>query len=182
VIVHRAFAWDTDSEPRQRGGALWFPRMFQGLGRHDNPDHYGCLYVAAVPVASIVELLVPFVGMEFDAWMLTLDGTPLALATIEVPDDIELVDLDDPEVLVREALRPSYVATRRRERTQADALALVEAHPDSGGLKWWSTYEASWPNITLFDRVASRLRLHETDVLTPESKAVQEARDFLELV
>jgi hypothetical protein len=181
VIVHRTFAWDTDSEPRQRGGALWFPRMFQGLGRHDNPERFGCLYVAAAPAASVVELLVPFVGMEFDAWMLTLDGTPLALATIDVPDDIELVDLDDPEVLVREALRPSHVATRHRERTQPDALALFEAHPKAGGLKWWSIYEASWPNLTLFDRVSTRLRLRGAERLTPRHEAVQEALDFLDM-
>jgi hypothetical protein len=181
VIVHRAFALDTDAQPRQRGGALWFPRMLQGQGRHDNPNDYGCLYVTAQAVSAVVEHLVRFVTTTFDPTMLTHRGVPLALATIEVPDEVELVDLDDPKVLVRERLRPSAIATRNRKRTAPDALALFEAHPDAGGLKWWSTYEASWPNLTLFDRVSTRLRLRGAERLTPRHEAVQEALDFLEM-
>jgi hypothetical protein len=181
VIVHRAFAWDEGAQPRQRGGALWFPRMLQGRGRHDNPDRYGCLYVTAEAVSAVVEPLVRFVGTTFEPAMLTRGGLPIALAAIGVPDDAEFVDLDDPQVLVRESLRPSTIATRDRARTQRDAVALFEAHPVAGGVKWWSTYEASWPNLTLFDRVSSRLRLRGVEPLTPRSDAVQEARDFLGL-
>ncbi|MCW3067054.1 MAG: hypothetical protein JWN32_4226 [Solirubrobacterales bacterium] len=179
MIVHRAFAWDESSKPRQRGGALWFPRPLQGDGRHDHPDHYGCLYVTEGPVSALVEQLARFVGNELVPGMLTLAGLPVALASIDVPDDVEIVDLDDPAVLEREGLRPSHVATRQRTRTQADALALFTAHPDVGGLRWWSTFEASWPNMTLFDRAARRLRVRGVERLTVDSEAVEAARDFL---
>ena len=49
-------------DARAEGGALWFPRRYQGDGRHDNPDVYGCLYVATEPVAAIVEQLARFRG------------------------------------------------------------------------------------------------------------------------
>jgi hypothetical protein len=155
--------------------------MLQGVGRHDNPERYGCLYVTAERVSAIVERLARFVNARFEPTMLTRDGLPIALATIALPEDVELIDLDDPEVLVREHLRPSAIATGDRARTQRDALALFEAHPDTAGLQWWSTYEASWPNLTLFDRVASRLRLRGVEVLTPATDAVIEAREFLHM-
>jgi len=43
VILHRCFAWDRRAPLGEAGGALWFARDWQGDGRHDNPDVYGCL-------------------------------------------------------------------------------------------------------------------------------------------
>jgi RES domain-containing protein len=181
VIVHRAFAWDENAKPRQRGGALWFPRALQGDGRHDNPERYGCLYATQDAVSAVVEQVARFVGNAFAPGMLMLAGLPIALATIELPDDVEVVDLDDPATLVREGLRPSHVATRERARTQRNARELFDAHPDAGALKWWSTFEASWTNVTLFDRAADRLRVRATERLAPESEPVQDAREMLGL-
>jgi hypothetical protein len=181
VIVHRAFAWDENARPRQRGGALWFPRPLQGDGRHDNPDRYGCLYATTQAVSAVVEQVARFVGNALTPGMLTLAGLPVALASIELPDDVEIVDLDDPRTLTHEGLRPSEVATRDRTRTQSGALAIFEAHPESAAIKWWSIFEASWPNLTLFDRAAPRLRVRAVEPLTPRSEAVQEARELLGL-
>src|SRR3954453_4250030 len=72
---------------------------------------------------------------------------------------MQLVDLDEPAVLRRERLRPSRVATRDRAVTQPQALALHEKHGEAAGLRWWSTFESQWLNLTLFDRAASALRL-----------------------
>jgi len=44
------------------------------------------------------------------------------------------------------------VATGRREITQAYAVRQFERHPDVAGLRWWSTLEASWIHVMLFDR------------------------------
>jgi hypothetical protein len=109
--------------------------------------------------------------------MLRRRGLPLALARLELDARARLVDLDRPEVLVAEGLRPSQVATRRRERTQPQALALHEAGAD--GIRWWSTFESLWLNVTLFERAAAKLRLVDVEALAPGHPVVREALDCL---
>jgi hypothetical protein len=181
VILHRCFAWNGAVRDDGPDGPLWFPRMFQGEGRHDNPDAYGCLYLADRAVSSVVEQLAAFRGQRLTASLLKRRGLPLALAEIELDDDAEVIDLDDPVVLRRERLRPSRVATRKRSVTQPQALALFEAHGDAAGLRWWSTWEAQWANVTLFDRAARRLRLAAIRQLTLDDPVVLEAADLFGL-
>lgn len=175
MILHRCFAWDQAAASSEQDGPLWFPRVFQGEGRHDNPDRFGCLYLADRPVSCLVEQLARFRGQRLTASLLRRRGLPLALAALELDEDAQLVDLDDPAVLRRERLRPSKVATRERDITQPQALALYERHRDAAGLRWWSTYEALWANVTIFDRAASRLRVVDVRALTLEDPAVVEA-------
>lgn len=181
MILHRSFAWDRDAAPEARGGALWFARMLQGHGRHDNPLVYGCLYVSESPLSALVEQLARFTGRELRPDMLRRHGLPLSLATLELEDGAEIVDLDDPATLAAEGLRPSLVATRERSRTQADALALFEGHPEAAALRWWSTFEAQWANVTLFDRVAPLLRVQDVRELALADELVGEAATFLGL-
>ena len=181
MIVHRCFAWNRRAAPAAEGGALWIPRENQGEGRHDNPDVYGCFYLTDREVSGVVEQLAPWRGLQFSPDLLLRRGRPLAVAAVEVPDEAVLVDLDEPRVLVREQLRPSIVATRTRAVTQPQALALHERHPEAAGLRWWSTFESLWANVTLFDRVAGRLRVAAVRALTPEDDAVVEATAFLGL-
>jgi hypothetical protein len=61
-MLHRCFAWDRRAKPTEPGGPLWVPRTLQGDGRHDNPEHYGCLYVAAPAAGAVVEQLARFRG------------------------------------------------------------------------------------------------------------------------
>ena len=142
MILYRCFAWDEGAAATDRDGPLWFPRVFQGEGRHDNPDLYGCLYLADRPVSCVVEQLARFRGQRLTASLLRRRGLPLAIAELDLQDPAALVDLDDPVVLRRERLRPSVVATRAREITQPQARRLFEGHPDGAGLRWWSSYEA----------------------------------------
>jgi hypothetical protein len=159
-------------------GPLWFPRPYQGEGRHDNPDLYGCLYAADRALSCVVEQLARFRGQRLVPALLRRRGLPLALAELELDDGAPFIDLDDPVVLRRERLRPSVVATRQRIVTQPQARVLHEAHPDAAGLRWWSSYEALWANVTLFDRAASVLRLRDVHVLTVEHPAIVDAADF----
>src|SRR5262249_7911126 len=46
VILNRCLAWNDRAAPDAADGALWFPRPYQGEGRHDNPAVYGCLYLS----------------------------------------------------------------------------------------------------------------------------------------
>ena len=113
--------------------------------------------------------------------MLRRRGLPLALARIELDDDARVVDLDDPAVLVRRKLRPSRVATRRREVTQAQAREIYADSKKAAGLSWWSTYEAAWVNVTLFDRGPSHVSLEAIRGLSTGDAAVTDAADFLGL-
>lgn len=181
MILHRAFAWDRDSSPEARGGALWFARMLQGGGRHDNPDLYGCLYVSENPLSAVVEQLARFRGRALTADKLVRHGLPFAIAAIEAAGEAELVDLDDPATLAAEGLRPSLVATHDRARTQSDAAAIAARHPGAAGIRWWSTFESQWANVTLFDRAGPSLRVVETRVLTLADEVVGDAAAFLGL-
>jgi hypothetical protein len=181
VILHRCFAWNERAGDTGPDGPLWFPRIYQGEGRHDNPDRYGCLYLSTSPLSTVVEQLARFRGQPLLRSLLRRRGLPLALAELELENDAELVDLDDPVVLRRERLRPSRVATRDRRITQPQALALHDRHRKAAGLRWWSTYEAVWINVTLFDRAAAQLRVVSIRALNLEDPTVVEAADVFGL-
>jgi hypothetical protein len=178
LILYRCFAWSERARAEQADSPLWFPRVFQGDGRHDNPDVYGCLYASDSDTATVVEQLARYQGSVFLAGMLSKRGSPLGLAEIQAPDD-GFIDLDAPATLTAEGLRPSLVATHERSITQSQALDLHERHRDAAGLRWWSTFEALWTNLTIFDRARTSLRLVEVRALTPDDPAVIAATDFL---
>jgi hypothetical protein len=181
VILHRCLAWNARAAPDAPDGALSFPRLYQGEGRHDNPAAYGCLYLSEQPLSCVVEQLARFRSQRLTPALLRRRGLPLALAELELPDDTELVDLDVPVVLRRERLHPSRVATRQRSITQPQALALHVTHPVAAGLRWWSTFEAQWLNVTLFDRAAPVLRLASVRELDVSDERIVEAADVLGL-
>jgi hypothetical protein len=178
VILYRCFAWNERARKDGMDGPLWFPRPYQGEGRHDNPELYGCLYLADRAVSCVVEQLARFRGQRLSPALLRRRDLPLALAELELDDGTELVDLDDPVVLRKERLRPSIVATRRRPVTQPQARTLFERHPAAAGLRWWSSYESLWANVTLFDRATPALRLRDVRPLTVDDPAVVEAADY----
>jgi RES domain-containing protein len=181
VILYRCLAWNERAAPDTPDGALWFPRPYQGEGRHDNPDAYGCLYLSEAPLSCIVEQLARFRGQRLVPALLQRRGLPLALAELELMDGAELVDLDEPAVLRRERLRPSRVATRERDVTQPQARALFEGHRRAAGLRWWSTFESLWANVTLFDRAASALDLGSVRKLELADEELLSAADVLGL-
>jgi hypothetical protein len=181
VTLYRCFAWNRSVADTSPDGSLWFPRPFQGEGRHDNPDAYGCIYLADRPVSCVVEQLAAFRGQRLTAAVLRRRGLPLALAGIELDDAATVIDLDDPVVLRRERLRPSLVATMRRQITQPQALALYQRHPAAAGLRWWSRWEALWANVTIFDRASTSLVLKDVRALTLDDATVLEAADFFGL-
>jgi hypothetical protein len=181
VILYRCFAWNERARSGRPDTAVWFPRPFQGDGRHDNPGLYGCMYLSAEPVSCLVEQLARFRGQRLLPAMLVRRGLRLALAKLELANDAVLVDLDDPAVLRREHLRPSLVATRFRDVTQPQARTLYERHEKAAGLRWWSIFEARWANVTLFDRAGGNLGVVEIRALDLADEAVVEAADVLGL-
>ena len=91
------------------------------------------------------------------------------------------MDLDEPAVLRRQRLKPSRVATRDRAITQPQARTLYERDPSIAGLRWWSTFESLWANVTFFDRAQRLVRLLSVRALTIDDHAVAEAADFFGL-
>ena len=181
MILFRCFAWDRNVSTRARGGALWFPRMLQGDGRHDVPTLYGCLYVSVEPVSAVVEQLAGLTGTSIEPSDLFRHGNPLALAALELDDGADVLDLDDPSVLVREGVRSSRVVTHDRATTQGQASELFQRHGEVVGLRWWSTFESLWANMTLFDRAETALGLSDVQQLDMGDDVVREAADFLGL-
>ncbi|MHB1712742.1 MAG: RES domain-containing protein [Acidimicrobiales bacterium] len=168
--------------PKEEGGPLWCPRPFQGGGRHDNPDLYGILYLSADPAAALVEALAPFRGTgPLTGSLLRRGGRPLMLVGVDVSDDLEWVDLDDPVVLTREGLRPSHVATRQRTITQSQARTVFATQHTVGGIAWWSTFESSWLQYSIFDRSTHELEVAETVPLTVDLPEVVSAARWLGL-
>lgn len=162
---------------------LWFPRALQGEGRHDNPDLYGCLYAAAEPVGAIAEALAPFRGSgSLLPSMLRRAGRPLYLGKLVLADGAGVLDLDDPEVLARQGLRPSRVATRLRSTTQGEASRLYQAHSEVVALRWWSTIESMLANLTIFDRGAPMLEVEEHRRLSVDEPEVTAAAELLGLL
>jgi hypothetical protein len=138
--------------------------------------------VSEVAVSSVAEALAVFRGGGALApTMLVRSRLPLALAELELGASPQLIDLDDPAVLSRERLRPSRVATGQRSATQSSALALWERHPEAAGVRWWSTLEASWLNLTLFDRGVAAVRVSDVSELTIAHPVVAEAAQWLGL-
>ena len=183
MILYRVLPLDRRAAPADPGGALWWPRVLQGPGRHDNPELYGCMYVSESPVSAVAEALAPFRGTgELVLEMLVRGGRQLALTVLSLDDGEALVDLDDGAVLTVESLRPSQVATGHRASTQAWAGRLYERHPQASGLRWWSTLEAAWINVTLFDRAAVALSAAEIRSLDIDDEVVGEAAAFLGLL
>jgi hypothetical protein len=165
------------AEPAKPGGPFYVPRFEQGRGRHDNPDSYGALYLSRVPTSPVAEVLREHRGRPLIESILLSEGARLALAAIEDRDLDSLIDLDDPRNLVRRELRPSGIATRNRDFTQPIALRLYDEGVE--GFEWWSTIEASWINVTLFeDRVVDRLALAgNPEPLSLDHPAVREAAE-----
>jgi hypothetical protein len=161
---------------------LWYPREQQGDGRHDNPDLYGCLYLAERAEGAVCEALAPFRGSGLlQESMLHRSGRPLYLGAINLSADDRAIDLDDSRILTEEGLRPSLVATRERSVTQVYASRLFRAHEDAVALRWWSTIEASLINLTLFDRAENQLAVEATRRLTLDDPDVQTAAEILGL-
>jgi hypothetical protein len=165
VILQRCFAWSRRARPDEQDGPLWVPRAFQGDGRHDNPDLYGCLYHRPGDLRGRRQSLAS--GRSASRRPAPTLSRP-RLAALELDGAAE-TDLDDPIVPPGERLRLSTVATRRRE-VQPQACGLHAARPRCGP-RWWSTFEASWVNYGLRSAPA----LSVVDVGSWPSSAVAEA-------
>ncbi|MBA2574989.1 MAG: RES domain-containing protein [Nocardioidaceae bacterium] len=149
----RVCAWTpATSEPTINGHPL-FVRPMQGAGRVDDPEgEYLVLYAGDSPEGAVAEYL-----GNYPRWTAAVLSTPpaspagSALALVRLTGDVEVLDLDDPHVLVDQGLRPSSVVTRERVVTQQWARAIFEAGGHAG-VTWWSYRDPRWASYGLWDR------------------------------
>ncbi len=97
-----------------------------------------------------------------------------ALATLTV--SAEVLDLDDPAVLLERGLRPSEVVIRDLTRTQAWALRMF-GERRWGGVRWWSRHDARWSAAGIWDR--DGIDVENVAGLTLDHPAVIEAAEVL---
>lgn len=173
----RAFPWNPEAESG-RPFSPSYVRLSQGQGRFDLPGAAsGVLYVAETPEHAVAELLQRYRGQTLDARDLRIAGHSLALVRVHLPDPVrsDIVDLCDPEVLVRIRIRPDQLASRDRHLTQRIA-GEIHAN-DKAGLRWWSALTGDWHTVVVFrDRIRSaRPRYGTPEPLTLDHAAVREA-------
>ena len=180
---HRVFLWDGKSREKLTVNKIYPPRLQQGTGRYDIPDQDGVIYCSTSPVSAVAEILQGFRGTFItDKVFSRPDGRIRALANISLSHSATpLVDLNDPETMLRFNLRPSQIATMNRQTTQNTARLIF----DSGaiGFTWWSTLEASWTNAVLFEsRVIKHLSIAgNIKRLTTSTQEVIEASTILKI-
>lgn len=151
----RAFPWDPRAEPGQPFSPQYSPPQ-RGYNRFDLPhSEHGVLYLAGSPEHAVGELVQSYRNQTLEEDDLIILGNRLALVevTLESPIDSRVVDLCEPTVLARTAVRPDNVAARERRTTQRIAEQLFV--DGWAGLRWWSSFFGEWHGTVLFlDRVA----------------------------
>ena len=155
MIVYRVFPY----LPAARPGAPGHPDYLhkpQGKGRLDNPADYDLWYFAVMPEGAIGEVFGNFTMWVDDMFEVPfLPGARRALGRYELPDDLDILDLDDAQALLDRGLRPTQVVGRNRAASQTWALRIFQERTHDGsrkwiGVRWWSYQRPQWPVIGLW--------------------------------
>ncbi len=147
--LFRVVQWDGVSLDVASGGPLFVPRARQGQGRHDCPTLYGAWYCTRHPLSAVAEAIKHLRGRRLaDEHFSRGSDSRQALVALRFSESAPLVDLDDAAQLLARRLQPSHVATHRRSRTQRIAEGIFSE--GAAGIRWWSTLNAEWTNVTLF--------------------------------
>lgn len=154
---YRVFPWIDSADETEPGGVLFVPS--QGTGRIDNPEYYSVLYTCDSPAGAIAETFNrnPY-RMHWTQRMLRprLPGAMMAIVELASRSpSVDICDLDDPRELLARKLRPSGVATRERDVTQAWSLPLFKERRYAG-VRWWSYHDARWGVVAFWNTHALR--------------------------
>jgi len=175
MLLYRVFPWTRGARRGEMGHPTFAPRT-QGQGRIDNPDHYRVLYGSEHPAGAIAERFarVPDWSTLFEHRH-SPPTTVVGFATLRL-ESPAVIDLDDGRALVERNLKPSEVATRDRTQTQLWALGIYQERRWTG-IRWWSSIEARWGNVGLWER--ARVSVSSVEPLTAEHPAFVEAARIL---
>ena len=171
----RVCVWTPGQRNSRVNGHPLYVWPHQGAGRVDDPyGGYRVLYAGDSPDGAIAE----FLG-NYARWTPAVlspppaapPGTVLALA--HLTGDLDVLDLDDPYVLVEWGLRPSSVVSRDRAVTQQWARAVFDTRRYAG-LAWWSYRDPAWTSYGLWDLAELQLT-EEPEPLTLDQPALVNA-------
>lgn len=150
MLVHRITPHLPDAGPGEPGHPGYLHRPQRG-GRVDHPD-YDVWYLATSVEGAVGEVFgdLPAWSEEMFVFPL-LPGSRRALGTYALPDDLRVLDLDDPAALVERSLRPTQVVARNLAVTQGwGHRTWTERDPHRparrrwDAISWWSFHRSSW--------------------------------------
>lgn len=162
ALVYRVFPYDDSAGPGEPGHPLYLHKP-QGRGRLDNPRYYDTWYFGATPEVPVGEVF-----GDLDAWtdeMFEFPALPNALRALgvyELPDDLNLLNLDDARNLLDRGLRPTQVISRVRAQSQAWALHIFQESAAAGGrrwdgVRWWSFHRPTWEVVAVWSEASAPL-------------------------
>ncbi|WP_236603743.1 hypothetical protein [Rhodococcus sp. WAY2] len=115
--AYRVFPYLPSPKPGQPGHPLYEHRPPRG-GHIDHPDFYAW-YLSQLAEAACGETFGNLAHWEQSMFGFPqLPGSHRALGTFRLPDDLRVLDLDDPAQLVRLSLRATHIVIRNLAVTQ----------------------------------------------------------------
>lgn len=157
MLVYRVFPYLETARPGNPGHPLYEHRPQRG-NRIDHPD-YHVWYLSRLAEAACGETFGDLA--RWDESMLQfpqIPGARRALGVFDLPDDLRVLDLDDPAQLLRLGLRPTQVVTRNLSVTRAWGHRIwSETDRDTGervwqAVSWWSYHRPVWTVLASWRR------------------------------
>lgn len=182
MLVYRIFPHDPSAPTGQPGHPLYEHRP-QRAGRIDHPDYF-VWYLAAQQEGAVGETF-----GNLATWDASMFQTPFlptgrrALGIYRLPNDVRLLNLDDPAQLVARNLRPTQVVVRNLAVTQAWGHSIWserDSHDHASrrwdAVAWWSYHHPRWQILGSWNPP----ELVEIQELKLTHPAVQEAASVLQ--
>lgn len=158
VLAYRVFPYLHSAAAGGPGHPLYEHRP-QRDGRLDHPDYY-VWYLTLQPQAAVGEVFGNLAVWETSMFKAPqVHGARRALGVYRLPDDLPVLDLDDPAELAQRGLRPTQVVVRNLAVTQAWAHRIWDerdvhdpARRRWRAVRWWSYHRPFWPVLGSWQR------------------------------
>jgi hypothetical protein len=145
VLVYRVFPFLSTAAAGEPGRPMYEHRP-QRAGRIDHPAYYAW-YMAAQPEAAVGEVFGNLAKWDDSMFEFPLlPGARRALGIYQLPDDLRLLDLDNPTELAERSLRPTQIVVRNLSVSQAWGHRIWDERdphdPHSHrwqAVAWWSS-------------------------------------------
>ena len=128
-------------------------------GRVDHPDYF-VWYLAREAAGAVGESFGNLATWDPSMFEFPLlPGARRAMGVYALPDDLRVLDLDDPAELVQRGLRPTQIVTRNLAVTQAWGHSMWdERDPHDPAVRrwqavqWWSFQRPTWSILASWER------------------------------